>query len=168
MSAIRFTGTRKSSASLFVLSLYGFMKSSLRISPGCTGFLFFFFFTRSVVEDLCSQYRTSCFRAILRLHVEVHKRLPSSLVDQFPITALIENSATFLRHIGFAGRAPGPISLIEARRPSRPPRPESLGGGRQGSERSQSPFGNGFLWGSKQVAFRSRSIPRRGEQSVAR
>jgi len=27
-----------------MLSLYGFMKSSLRTSPGCTGFLFFLFF----------------------------------------------------------------------------------------------------------------------------
>jgi hypothetical protein len=33
-----------------MLSLYGFMKSWWRISPGCTGFLFFFFFL--VLSDL--------------------------------------------------------------------------------------------------------------------
>src|SRR2546422_314992 len=38
MSAIRVTGTRKSTAILFMLSPSGSMNSSLRISPGCTGF----------------------------------------------------------------------------------------------------------------------------------
>jgi hypothetical protein len=42
MSAMRFTGTRKSSASLFMPSLCGFRKSSLRISPECIGLRFLF------------------------------------------------------------------------------------------------------------------------------
>src|SRR5712692_3151328 len=40
MSAIRVTGTRRSKATLFMLSPRGAINSSLRISPGCTGFSF--------------------------------------------------------------------------------------------------------------------------------
>src|SRR5216684_9228357 len=41
MSAIRVTGTRKAMAILFMLNPSGVMNSSRRISPGCTGFIFF-------------------------------------------------------------------------------------------------------------------------------
>src|SRR3990172_4863148 len=40
MSAIRVSGTYRSSAILFMLSPSGFMNSSRRISPGCTGLSF--------------------------------------------------------------------------------------------------------------------------------